>query len=61
MNTREKNEAILKAGYTIGRPTGRLYHGFSPPPESKPIGISSSETEVIKWCYSHLNQKSNKK
>jgi hypothetical protein len=59
MNTKEKNEAILLAGYTIGQPTGVLYHGFTPAPEVKPLGISSSQTEVIKWCYSHL--KSNKK
>ncbi len=58
MTTDEKNKAILIAGYMVGQPTGRLYHGFSP--TGKKMGISSSEAEVIKWCYRHLKENKSK-
>lgn len=59
MTTAEKNKLILIAGYTVGRPTGALYHGFSP--NAKPLGMSGSQSEVIKWCYSHLLEENKRK
>jgi len=43
---------LLQSGYTIGQPTGVLYHTFTP--DAKPIGIHSEHDEAVEAAYKYM-------